>query len=54
MIHVYFAHINTLHYSDDIHGLVSKDIKDVHSGCNYINPVNGGRCSCHGLRPDKI
>ena len=31
------------------YGLGSKDIKDVHSGCTYIDPVNGGQCSCHGF-----
>ena len=36
-----------------MHGLGSKDIKDVHNGCAYIDPVYGGQCSCHGFRPDK-
>jgi hypothetical protein len=43
------SHQYSIHYSDDIHGLGSKDIKDVHSGCTYIDHVNGGQCSCHGF-----
>ena len=39
------SHQYSIHYSDDIHGLGSKDIRDVHSGCTYVDPVNGGQCS---------
>jgi hypothetical protein len=37
------SHTYLVHYSDDIHGLGSKDAKDVHSGCIYINPVDGSQ-----------
>lgn len=29
------SHQYSIHYSDDMHGLGSKDIKDVHSGRTY-------------------
>lgn len=47
------SHQYSMHYSDDIHGLGSKDIKDVHRGCTHIDPVNGDQCFCHGFRLDK-
>jgi hypothetical protein len=50
---MFCPHQYSIHYSDDIHGLGSKDIKDVHRGFTYINPVNGGQFSCHGFRRDK-
>ena len=43
----------SIHYSIDKHGLGSKLIKDVHSGCTYIDPVNGGQCSCEGYGSNK-
>jgi hypothetical protein len=30
---MFCSHHYSVHYSDDIHGLGSKDAKDVHSGC---------------------
>ena len=48
------SHPYSVHYSDHIHGLGSKDAKDVHSGCIYINPVDGSQCSCQGFRSSSI
>jgi hypothetical protein len=31
--YMYCPHPYSLHFSDDIHGLGSKDLKDVHRGC---------------------
>ena len=50
---IFCSHTYSIHYSNDIHGLGSIDIKDVRSGCTYINPVSGGQCSCQGYRPNK-
>ena len=39
---IFCSHTYSIHYSNDIHGLGSIDIKDVRSGCTYIDPVSGG------------
>jgi hypothetical protein len=51
---MFCSHPYLVHYSDDIHGLGSKDAKDVHSGCTYTNPVDGSQCSCQGFRSSSI
>ena len=50
---MYCTHPYSVHLSDDVHGLGSKDFKDIHRGCTYINP-NGSECSCQGFKSSLV
>ena len=46
---LYCSHMYSFHFSDDIHGIGSKDLGDTHSGCGFVNS-DGSSCICPGFR----
>ncbi len=43
------SHPYSIHFSNDIHGIGSKDLTDVSSGCTFIDSF-GIQCKCVGFR----
>ncbi|WP_148701120.1 hypothetical protein [Candidatus Nitrososphaera evergladensis] len=46
----YCGHPFSMHFSDDVRGLGSKDASSVHKGCSYQSPSDGSICQCPGFR----
>lgn len=38
---IFCLHTYSSRFSDDLHGVASKDLKDIHTRCMYVNPVDG-------------
>ena len=38
---IFWLHTYSLRFSDDIYRVASKDLKDIHTRCTYVNPVDG-------------
>ena len=38
---IFCLHTYSSRFSDDLHGVTSKDLKDIHTRCMYVNPVDG-------------
>ncbi|AIC15377.1 hypothetical protein [Nitrososphaera viennensis] len=47
----YCGHPFSLHFSDDVRGMGSKDARNVHQGCSYQSSNDGSICQCPGFRP---
>lgn len=45
----YCGHPYSVHFSDDVRGLGSKDPSQVHRGCSYES--EGAACRCPGFAP---